>query len=77
MPTSIKCGNESRQPPHYGRDCEMYAGKALAYYLCNQCMIGVHLPRDCQQSNTSVHSVTQNIQFEEIPEDQDSDQKNE
>ena len=67
----FKCGNESIQPPHYAQDCDLYAGKKRAYYLCNICMIGVHLPRDCQQSNTSTHSIMENVQFEEISEEED------
>ena len=48
-----KCGNQSAQPPHMGRDCILYKDTPLASFVCKKCHKGVHLPAKCKQSEVS------------------------
>ena len=47
-----KCGNKSPIQPndHRAAECILYKGTALAAYMCNNCNIAVHLPKDCLQT---------------------------
>jgi hypothetical protein len=63
----FKCGDTSKQDKHYARNCDLYRGSPLAYYLCLTCKKGVHLPRDCKyQPDDEINS----IQIEIIPDNQ-------
>ena len=66
-----KCASENPdQGNHFGRECIWYKDTPLAYYLCNRCQIGVHLPKYCLQAPDSIQQI-------EIIEGSDSeDQKN-
>ena len=63
-----KCGNHSTQPPHKARECTLYQGCALAYYVCSKCRSGVHLPRDCK--NKPAENIN-SIKVEIIPEEEE------
>lgn len=67
-----KCGGTSDQAHHFGRDCTLYQNKALAYYLCSTCKLGIHLPKDCQYKKKE----EVNVIFEVIPDDNESNTKN-
>ena len=65
-----KCSNlHPTQGPHFGRDCEWYKDTPLAYYICNKCRSGVHLPKFCKQNNEAIN----NIEIEIIDSDETSD----
>ena len=53
-----KCGNNSLQPPHNGRDCQLYSGCALANQICSKCNISLHWPKDCKADVDEVVAST-------------------
>lgn len=70
----FKCANETEQEPHMGRDCLLYKDTPLAFYLCNQCEVGVHLPKHCR-SGPNANSINR-IEFELLEEEMSHPSKN-
>ena len=72
-----KCGNSSSQAPHFGRECELYRGCSLAYYLCSKCKQAVHLPRDCKATIEEVNlNLEDHLTFQLLTSDCEEDSKN-
>ncbi len=63
---------------HFGRDCPVYKGCALAYYICNKCKLSVHLPKDCKMSAEDINLVyhEDNVRIQVVQENQPSESKN-
>ena len=45
-----RCAGVSSQPHHYAKDCLLYKDLPYAFYICEKCKLGVHLPSHCKQS---------------------------
>ncbi len=63
---------------HFGRDCPVYKGCALAYYLYSKCQQSVHLPKDCRQTIDEVNLVyhEDHVRIQLLDENKVSDSKN-
>lgn len=58
-----KCGDLSpiQKESHKARECLLYKGDPLAYYVCSKCKSGIHLPKFCRSGPENKHLLLEKL----------------
>ena len=65
----FKCADTSpiQKESHKAKDCLLYKGDPLAYYICNRCHSGIHLPKICKGIPENKHLLVEKIKQLGLP----------